>query len=136
MRSSSVGLVFVLALAALGAGATGCAAGRAERGAQARAGSPEEALRGFTAALRDGRLDAATELLSARWRAAYTPRRLAVDLAGAGPAGQEAAQRAVSALDAGARFVRTGDTARVPLGGDRAAVVVLEPGGWKVDALE
>lgn len=103
---------------------------------EARAGSPDAALRAFAAALRDGRFEIAQGLLSARWRAAYTPRRLAVDLAGAGPAGQEAAQRAVSALDAGAPLVRDGDTARVPLGGDRAAVVVLEEGGWRVDALE
>jgi hypothetical protein len=126
-------LVVVLALVT---GASGCATGRSARGAEARAGSPDAALRAFAAALRDGRFEAAHELLSARWRAAYTPRRLAADLAGAGPAGQEAAQRAVSALEAGAPVVREGDRARVPLGGDRAAVLVLEGNRWKVDALE
>ena len=128
MRSTILSLVL--------AGAIGCAGGRAARAPEARAGTPDAALRAFAAALGDGRVEAARELLSARWRAAYTPSRLAVDLAGAGPAGQEAAQRAVSALDAGAPVLRDGDTARVPLGGGRAAVVVLEEGGWKVDALE
>jgi hypothetical protein len=125
-----------IVVAFLLAGLVGCAGERAARVPEAPTGSPDAALRAFAAALRDGRFETAQELLSARWRAAYTPRRLAVDLAGAGPAGQEAAQRAVSALDAGAPLVRDGDTARVPLGGDRAAVVVLEDGGWRVDALE
>lgn len=128
MRSTILSLVL--------AGAIGCAGGRAARAPEVRAGTPDAALRAFAAALGDGRIEAAWELLSARWRAAYTPSRLAVDLAGAGPAGQEAAQRAVSALDVGAPVLRDGDTARVPLGGGRAAVVVLEAGGWKVDALE
>jgi hypothetical protein len=125
-------LILLLGLA----GEIGCATGRAARVSEARAESPDAALRAFAMALRDGRFELAQELLSARWRAAYTPRRLAVDLAGAGPAGQEAAQRAVSALEAGTPVVREGDRARVPLGGDRAAVVVLEGDGWKVDALE
>lgn len=122
--------VLSLALAA----AVACAGGRAARAPDA--GSPEAALRSFAAALQGERFEAAHALLSARWRAAYTPRQLAVDLAGAGPAGRESALRAVSALDAGAPVVRQGDAARVPLGGERAAVLVREDGGWRVDALE
>ncbi len=126
MRRALVTLVLAAAL--------GCAAGRAARGPPTD--TPDAALRTFSAALASGRFEAAHPLLSARWRAAYTPHRLAVDLAGAGPAGREAAARALAALDAGSPLVREGAVARLPLGGDRAAVVVLEDGGWKVDALE
>ena len=123
----------VLALA-LVAAIIGCAGGRAARSPDA--GSPEAALRSFAAALQDNRFDAAHALLSARWRAAYTPRQLAIDLAGAGPAGRESARRAVSALDGGAPLVRQGDAAWIPVGGERAAILVREDGGWRVDALE
>ncbi len=130
MRRPLVTLVtLVLAAAALG-----CAGGRAARAP--RADAPDAALRAFAAALTGGRFEEAHALLSARWRTAYTPRRLEVDLAGAGPAGREAAARALSALDSGAPLVREGAVARLPLGGDRAVLLVLEDGGWKVDALE
>jgi hypothetical protein len=116
------------------AAALGCAGDRAARAP--RADAPDAALRAFATALAGGRFEAAHALLSARWRLAYTPRRLAQDLAGAGPAGREAAARALSALDAGSPLIREGKAARLPLGGDRAVVLVLEDGGWKVDALE
>lgn len=128
MRSPVLALVIAAVL--------GCAPRAARPPPPARAETPEEALRAFTHALREERFAVAQSLLSARWRTAYTPGRLAVDLHGAGPAGREAAQRVASALAAGAPLERSGETARLPLGGDRAASVVLEQDGWKVDALE
>ncbi|WP_041448280.1 hypothetical protein [Anaeromyxobacter sp. Fw109-5] len=128
MRSPVLALVI--------AAVVGCAPRAARPPPPVRAGTPEEALRAFTDALREERFAAAQSLLSARWRTAYTPERLAVDLRGAGPAGREAAQRVASALAEGAPLERNGVTARLPLGGDRAASVVREQDGWKVDALE
>jgi hypothetical protein len=90
----------------------------------------------FARALEAGRLDEALALLSARWRAAYTPGRLARDLAGAGPYGREERERVLAALAArGALEVGAG-RARLPLGPGRAAVLVAEGGSWRVDALE
>ncbi len=90
----------------------------------------------FTGALEAGRFDEAHALLSARWRQAYTPGRLALDFRGAGPGAREAAVRVARLLAAGEPVVRGPDAARLPAGGGRAAVLVPEPGGWRVDALE
>jgi hypothetical protein len=95
-----------------------------------------EVLRRASAAVVDGRTAEALPLLSARWRAVYTPARLATDLGGAGPAAREAAGRVLRALDEGVALERGGDRARLPVGADRAAVLVAEGGSWKVDALE
>jgi hypothetical protein len=95
-----------------------------------------ETLRRFAAALEAGRFADAHALLSARWRTATTPGRLAVDFSGAGPAAREAATRVLEALVAGVSIAREGATARLPLGTQRAAVLVAEGEAWKVDALE
>jgi hypothetical protein len=95
-----------------------------------------EVLRRFVAALDAGRFDEAHTLLSVRWRQAYTPGRLALDLRGAGPGAREAAARVGRLLAAGEPLVRGPGTARLPSGTGRAATLVVEPGGWRVDALE
>jgi hypothetical protein len=124
-------------LAALGlAAAAGCGGGARSRAPAADDGAARETLRRFAAALDAGRFAEAHALLSARWRRATTPARLAVDFAGAGPAAAEAARRAAAAAEAGVPLAREGPTARLPVGPDRAAVLVVEDGGWKVDRLE
>ncbi|MGC3998303.1 MAG: hypothetical protein QM767_12845 [Anaeromyxobacter sp.] len=61
-----------------------------------------QVLARFVDAGEAGRWDEACALLSARWRAVYTPGRLAQDQAGAGPVAREAAARVKAALAAGA----------------------------------
>ena len=90
----------------------------------------------FARALEGARYEEALALLSARWRAAYTPGRLALDFGGAGPGAREAARRVLAALDAGAPLELAAGKARLPLGAARAAVLVAEAGAWRVDALE
>jgi len=126
-----------LALAAVLA--TGCAggphpvaplpSGRSEAAAR-------EALGRFAGAVEAGRWPEAYALLSARWRAAYTPTRLALDARAAGPVGREASERVQALLAAGTPLAGEGDTRTLPVGSGRAAVLVLEPGGWRIDALE
>jgi hypothetical protein len=118
--------------------ALACAGTSAERGAPTGLGEPaaREVLERCAEAIRDGRAADALPLLSVRWRAAYTPERLATDLAGGGPAAREAALRVLAELRAGAALEIDARTARLPVGADRAAVLVAEGGGWKVDALE
>jgi hypothetical protein len=93
-------------------------------------------LERFAKDLEQGRFEDAHRLLSARWRDAYTPGRLAMDFGGGGPAAREAAARVLSALSGGAPLQRTEGRARLPVGDGRSAVVVAEGGGWRVDALE
>jgi hypothetical protein len=59
-----------------------------------------------------------------------------MDFGGAGPAAREAAARVLAALSGASALDRSGATARLPLGDGRAAVLVAEGGGWRVDALE
>lgn len=99
-------------------------------------GAARVALARFARALEASRFEEAHLLLSARWRTAYTPGRLALDFRGAGPAAREAAGRVLAALAAGAALELRADRARLPLDGGRAAAVVAEGGGWRVDALE
>lgn len=94
------------------------------------------ALERFARDLGDGRFDDARKLLSARWRDAYTPGRLALDFAGGGPSAREAAARILAALSSGAALDRSGARARLPVGEGRAAVLVAEGGSWRVDAIE
>jgi hypothetical protein len=131
-------LLVALAAAALGAG---CAGGpRLDERDPAAAGLSEaaaaEVLARFCRALEAGRFEEAHALLAARWKAAYTPGRLALDRAGAGPAGAEASARVLAALGAGVPVVREGDRAVLPVDAGRAAEVVAEEGGWRVTALE
>ncbi len=100
-----------------------------------RPDGPALVLGRFVDALQAGRWAQAGALLSARWRAAYTPQRLAADYAGAGPAGREAAARAAAALAAGAAPEVRDGRAVLPLAGGQA-VLVAEAAGWRVDALE
>ncbi len=93
-------------------------------------------LERFARDLEQGRFEDARRLLSARWRDAYTPGRLAMDFGGAGPSAREAAARVLAALGSGTSLERSGAWARLPLGEGRAAVLVAEGSGWRVDALE
>jgi hypothetical protein len=100
------------------------------------AAAAREVLRRFARAHEAGRFEEAHALLSARWRAATTPGRLALDWRGAGAGAREAAARVRARAEAGGPLERSGGAARLPLGAGRAALLVAEPGGWRVDALE
>jgi len=122
----------LLALACAGPAAPGPPAARRGLGPEdARA-----ALLRFADALEAGRLDEAHALLSARWRAGGSPARLGTDLRGAGPTASDQLARVRGALAAGAPVEVSGATARLALGSGRAAALVAEDGGWRVDALE
>ena len=97
---------------------------------------PRTVLDRFCAAVDRERWGEAYPLLSARWRARETPARLASDLAAAGPVGRDAVRRVRSLLAAGAALAVRADAATLAVGADRAARVVREPEGWRVDALE
>ena len=126
----------LLALAAAGALACAGAARPPPPPTGTDDASAREVLRRFVVALDAGRFEEAQALLSARWRQPYTPGRLALDLRGAGPSAREAAARVNRLLAAGEPLVHGPGTARLPVGAGRAATVVAEPGGWRVDALE
>jgi hypothetical protein len=133
-RAASLAVTLAVALAA------GCAGPRAASFPPPPAGSDDaaarEVLARFARALEEGRFDEAHALLSARWRAAYTPGRFALDFRGAGPAAREAAAEVAARLAAGAPIARSPDGARLPVGNGRVALLVAEAGGWRVDALE
>lgn len=129
-----------LLLAAAVASAFGCAGPGRRPFAPPPDGTDDAAAREvlgrFARALEDGRFDEAHALLSARWRAGYTPGRLRLDFRGAGPGAREAAARLRSLLAAGEPIQRSRDGARLAVGPGRAALLVAEAGGWRVDALE
>lgn len=135
-RSFAVALAAALALI-LGLARCGAAPARPPRpptgldDAAAR-----EVLGRFARAVEARRFDEAAALLSARWRAAYTPGRLALDAEGSGGTAREAAARVLAALGAGVPLERGPSSARLPTGAGRGAQVVAEDGGWRVDALE
>ncbi|HEX9051688.1 MAG TPA: hypothetical protein VF841_14245 [Anaeromyxobacter sp.] len=122
------------------AAALACATARPQPAAPLPQGLDDGAARAslgrFARDLGDRRFDDALRLLSARWRDAYTPGRLAVDFAGGGPSAREAATRVLAALASGAVLERAAGRARLPLGEGRAAVLVAEEGSWRVDAIE
>lgn len=95
-----------------------------------------EVLARFARALQAGRFEEAHALLSARWRQAYTPGRLAFDLRGSGVLGRDASARVLARLGAGVPLLRGPGWARLPVDDGRTALLVEEPGGWRVDALE
>ena len=97
--------------------------------------SPSVVLERFIEAVESGRWAQASSLLSARWRAAYTPARLAADYAGGGPLAREAVARARAALRAGTALEVEGKRAVLPVDGGRA-LLLAEAGGWRVDAFE
>lgn len=87
-------------------------------------------------ALEEARFDEAHTLVSARWRADSSPARLAADWAGAGPYAKDLVARVRAAVAAGGAPELSGASARLPLGAGKAAELVAEDGGWRVDALE
>jgi hypothetical protein len=125
-------------LALLAAAALACAAPRAYPPPPQGLDEPaaRATLERFARALQGGRYDEAQALLSARWRAAYTPARLAMDFAGAGPAAREAAERVLTAMAAAAPLEAGAGRVSLPVAPGRAAVLVAEAGAWRVDALE
>jgi hypothetical protein len=96
---------------------------------------PAAVLGQFVDALEAGRWTQAHALLSARWRSAYTPSRLAADYRGAGPLAREAAGHVRTALGARTPLAVADGRASLPVAGGRA-VLVAEAAGWRVDALE
>jgi hypothetical protein len=129
-----------LCLALLGAACLACATDSARTGGAAAAvpqatQDPAAVLSKFVDALEAGRWADAHALLSARWRAAYTPSRLASDFGGAGPLAREAAAHARTALVARASMQIADGRASLPVAGGRA-LLVAEAAGWRVDALE
>jgi hypothetical protein len=127
----------------LAAGGPGCAGARRSSSPAAEApprglgeGEARAVVGRFAAAVEAGRWPEAYRLLSARWRQVTTPGRLALDYAGAGPLAREAAGRAAAAATAGAPVRVDGPRAELPVGTGRAAILVVEDGGWRVDALE
>jgi hypothetical protein len=96
---------------------------------------PAAVLARFVDALEAGRWAQAGGLLSARWRAAYTPARLQADYAGAGPLAREASVRVQAAIEAGTPLRVEDGRAWLSVAGGRA-LLVSEEGGWRVDALE
>ena len=121
----------LLALAAAGALACAGAARPPPPPTGTDDASAREVLRRFVVALDAGRFEEAQALLSARWRQPYTPGR------GARTAEVEGEPARVNRLlAAGEPLVHGPGTARLPVGAGRAATVVAEPGGWRVDALE
>lgn len=123
---------------ALAVVALACASGRPYAPLPQGLGEAEAraSLARFARALEASRYDEALALLSARWRAAYTPGRLAQDFQGAGAGAREAAGRVLAALEARAPLEFGPARARLALGPGRAAVLVAEGGAWRVDALE
>jgi hypothetical protein len=101
-----------------------------------------EVLGRFTTALRAGRFGEAWPLLSTRWRERTTPEQLAADWRGGGSVPAEAADRVASLLASGARPAlapaRPGQprSCALAVGPGRAARLIEQPGGWRVDALE
>jgi hypothetical protein len=93
-------------------------------------------LSDFVAALDASRWAEAYALLSARWRARYTPERLAADWGAAGGVSRDAAARVSALLASGAAVPVQGREARLVVGDGKAALLVLEEGRWRVDALE
>ncbi|MCM2334571.1 MAG: hypothetical protein NDI82_11580 [Anaeromyxobacteraceae bacterium] len=104
--------------------------------APAAAEGGREVLLRFARAVEGGRWEEAWPLLSARWRSATSPGRLAADYRGAGPVAREAGERVVSLLTAGAVLHAGPGRLVLPVGAGREARLVEEPGGWRVDALE
>ncbi|HUL60739.1 MAG TPA: hypothetical protein VLU43_15770 [Anaeromyxobacteraceae bacterium] len=126
---AAVAVLLLVALAAACAGARGLPAGQGEDAAR-------ETLRRFARDLQEKRWPDAYALLSARWRTAYTPSRLATDWDGAGSIGREESERVLALLAAGVPLTREGGSLALPVGTGHRAVVVAEDGGWRVDALE
>jgi hypothetical protein len=129
---------FAAAVAAALLALAGCRTGGANRAIPSGLGEAEarEVLHRFARAVQARRWPEAYALLSDRWRASYTPARLAADHEAAGPVSRDAAERVLALLAAGTPLERDGGHVALPVGAGRAATLVAEPGGWRVDALE
>lgn len=99
----------------------------------AAADRPAEVVVRFATAVRAGRFDQAWELLSLPLRARYTPELLSRDFR-AEPTAAARLERAVVAVEGVP--VADGSAVRYPLGGGGAVVLLHEPGGWRLEALE
>ncbi len=99
-------------------------------------GTPRATLAAFVAAVEAQRWTEAFALLSARWRGRLTPAGLATDYAASGPVGRSSATRVQAMLSSGARLAVRKGTAVLEVGEGRAAVLLQEGDGWRVDALE
>ncbi len=95
-----------------------------------------EVLSRFAAAVAAGRPGEVWPLLSDRWRSRSTPTTLTADLAASGSVGRRAAERVQAALGAGRRPAVEGGRATLTIGEGKSALLVLEGGAWRVDALE
>src|SRR5262249_50277587 len=92
-----------------------------------------EVLARFIKASERGDFKTAYGLLTARWRARYTPDRLAQDFARE-PLAKERLARARAALERGP--TTHGNEALFPVGNGRAVVVLREEDGYRVASLE
>lgn len=102
--------------------------------AEAADPAPARALVAFLDAVDADRFDEAYGLLSGRWRPRLTPERLRDDrVEGGALAGDRLARARIAAAGP---VRREGDRAGFPIGEGKAVRLVLEPSGWKVDALE
>jgi hypothetical protein len=119
--------------AAVRAGMTDLVRAAPELFGPAAADRPAEAVVRFAAAVRAGRFDQAWELLSLPLRARYTPELLSRDFR-AEPTATARLERALVAVEGVP--VGEGATVRYPLGGGGAVVLLHEPGGWRLEALE
>jgi len=128
-------LALASALAAACAGPSAAGTAPPEASSPVPREPPAVVLSRFVDALEGGRWAQAGGLLSARWRSAYTPSRLEADYAGAGPLAREAAGRVQAAIRAGTPLQVEDGRAWLAVSGGRA-LLVEEPGGWRVDALE
>jgi hypothetical protein len=82
-----------------------------------------------------GDFAAAHALLSAEWRARYTPEDLAADFRATESRARERLERVRAALRSGVfRVFR--DRAELPLAGGGAARAVREDGAWRVASLD
>ncbi len=128
-------LVLACALAAACAGPSAGGSGPPATSSPAPREPPAAVLSRFVDAIEAGRWAQAGGLLSSRWRSAYTPSRLQADYAGAGPLAREAVTRVQVAIRAGSPLQVEDGRAWLPVSGGRA-LLIEEPAGWRVDALE
>lgn len=98
--------------------------------------APRAALDAFLAAQQAGDFQKAYALLAAPLRDRYTPERLQQDYVRDRDLADDKLSRIRAALASGARLEVQGAQARLPLGPDKAARLVLEEGTWRVAALE
>ncbi len=133
----AVALLFLLACAVPGRGpAPGPSGGGRTPALRDPDSTPRAVLARFVGAVGAEEWGDAYALLSARWRGRLTPARLASDYASSGSVGRAAADRVRALLSGGAPLVIREGTAVLEVGEARAAVLLLEGGCWRLDALE